>query len=79
MWRPRGVQKLPFFSRAELRSGNGIDAAAVLELLAREVDLDLHRFAAKNALSNTPHSAASTPPCTATWFFSTSFFGSVAP
>src|SRR5437773_2080604 len=49
------------------------------ELLPDGADFDLHRRAAKNRLSSAPHSAASTPPSRATWFLSTSFFGSVAP
>src|SRR5882762_1917309 len=49
------------------------------ELLPAGVDFDLHRREAKNRLSNAPHSPASTPPSRATWFLSTSFFGSVAP
>src|SRR5258708_39839361 len=68
-----------------LRSRDGITLHGrpfpVLEdqLLPPGVDLDLHRRAAKNALSSAPHATAINPPSSVPSFLSTSFFGSLAP
>src|SRR5438067_2796781 len=80
----RRAEAAVLFSEAPLRGRDGValeHALAVEEpqLLLFGIDLDLHRRAAKNRLRIAPHSWASTPPWICTWFFSTCFFGSVAP
>src|SRR6267142_162304 len=80
----RRAEAAVLFPQPVLRRRDGIalqgaSSIAQEQLLRGCVDYDLHRREAKNRLSSAPHSPASTPPSRATWFLSTSFFGSVAP